>query len=612
MSVVLEHLSHRYQGRLLVNDLSLQLQPGELFVLFGDSGSGARAVLQLVAGLLPPTQGSVRIDGAEVVQTALPARRMSYIGPDLALFPQLTVAENVEFPLRVRHLPTSERRLRREMLLELVGLSGLSERRPAHLSRWQQVCVALARALAYPPALLLIEEPFALLDSHLRAEYERQLWWVQRQLAVTTLLATGHRPTAFAIGDRIGLMEQGRLVECGTPEQLYRQPQHGQVATTLEPANLWVGQVTPAGIQIGPQTFVLAEPPIALPEQQHRFQVLVRPEDVALAQALHELGCPALGQGEVESITFTGPMERLRIKLPPLPGVRVIAPSVPYGSSMILVEAARTQNQARTLSLKPGDCVWVGVRRLHGLAHRGFQVLMLPDLLSTEHEQFVAQLMPAIQARTVRLAQATGRATEAIARRDWGPLRRNGGPTRTLFTELERHPYDLVILGERTPATYALAAEILVRGESHLLFPPAVARPVGRTLICVAGGEPGKDDIFFTGRLARHLGSQTTLLTVLPADAAVETVERTRRFLSDGVQTLAVMGVCAGALVCTGPVEQTILQELRNDEYDLLVVGAPLPDLDGRVELGGLLGRLLAATPERAVLIVRAQAAGDG
>jgi hypothetical protein len=156
-----------------------------------------------------------------------------------------------------------------------------------------------------------------------------------------------------------------------------------------------VGQVTPAGIQIGAQTFALAEPPIPRQVHQQRFQVLVRPEDVAVAQAPHELGCPALGQGEIESITFAGPMEHLRIKLPPLPGVRVIAPDVPYGSNTIILEAARPQNQARTLALKPGDGVWVGLRRLHGLAHPGFQVLLLADLLMAEHERFVEPLMRA-------------------------------------------------------------------------------------------------------------------------------------------------------------------------------------------------------------------------
>jgi nucleotide-binding universal stress UspA family protein len=214
-------------------------------------------------------------------------------------------------------------------------------------------------------------------------------------------------------------------------------------------------------------------------------------------------------------------------------------------------------------------------------------------------------------ARTVRLSPATSRAPAPIVHRRWATLQQAGAPTSALLAELERHAYDLAILGERTPATQELAAELLARGDAHLLFPPAVARPIERMLICVAGGEPGKRDIFFTGRLARHLGSQVTLLTVLPGAVDAETTERVRRFLSDGVQTLTAMGVRTGALLRAGPVAQTILQELRNGDYDLLVVGAPLPDLKGRVNIGGLLGRLLAATPAQAVLIVRGQAAGE-
>lgn len=278
----------------------------------------------------------------------------------------------------MRKVNPTERRKRGEELLELVRLAGLGRRMPRQLSGGQQQRVALARALASKPEVLLLDEPLGALDAKIRIELRRSLRAIQQQLGIATILVTHDQEEAFDLADRIGVMNYGRLVEASSPAQLYQQPQTEFVASFLGSANLLVGEAESGQIRLGNVSIPYSGD--AQPAQAGaRVQVLFRPEEIALAPAPAELDCPMLGIGEVEEINYAGAYERLRLRLPALPGVRPIAPPVPYGSRAIRVEVTHTPDQSARLPLQLGMRAHVGVRRLHALAHPGMNFLILTD-----------------------------------------------------------------------------------------------------------------------------------------------------------------------------------------------------------------------------------------
>src|SRR5689334_12992770 len=378
MSIVLEQLSKRYEGHPVVNNVSLEVADGEFFVLLGPSGSGKSTILRMIAGLTAIDQGGVLLHGRDVTRLPPQVRGVGFVFQHYALFRHMSVAENVEFGLRIRKVAAAERRRRRDELLELVGLAGLGVRMPRQLSGGQQQRVALARALAYQPDVLLLDEPFGALDAKIRIDLRRTLRHIQRELGMTTIFVTHDQEEAFELADRIGVMNVGRLLEVGPPEELYRHPQTEFVATFLGTANLLVGRCTAAGVQLGDLCFPLNTE--ARPGDGERsVQVLFRPEDVTLAPSSEELAGPSLGRAEVEHTTFVGSFERLRLRLRPIAGVRPIAPQAPFGGDFVLVEVTRTQDQARRFPLAPGDGVWLGVRHIHALVHPGLRILLLTD-----------------------------------------------------------------------------------------------------------------------------------------------------------------------------------------------------------------------------------------
>src|SRR5262249_26663145 len=273
------------------------------------------------------------------------------------------------------------RRGRRDELLELVGLSGLGGRTPRQLSGGQQQRVALARALAYSPQVLLLDEPFGALDARIRTELRRTIREIQRELKVTTIFVTHDQQQAFELADRLAVRNFGRLLEFGPPEELYLRPQTEFVATFLGTANLVVGECTAKGVKVGPLEFPMSPAGPAAPEpaDPRRVQVLFRPEDVALRDAASDIPFPVLGQGVVEQSSFLGSLERLRLRLPALPGTRTIAPAAPFGGDFLLIEASRSQHLSRRFPLAPGDRVWVGVSRVHALVHPGLSLLLPTD-----------------------------------------------------------------------------------------------------------------------------------------------------------------------------------------------------------------------------------------
>jgi sulfate/thiosulfate transport system ATP-binding protein len=618
MSIVLEQLGKRYDGHPVVNNVSLEVADGEFFVLLGPSGSGKSTILRMIAGLASIDQGRVLLRGRDVGALPPQQRGVGFVFQHYALFRHMSVAENVEFGLRIRKGPVADRRRRRDELLELVGLAGLGARMPRQLSGGQQQRVALARALAYQPEVLLLDEPFGALDAKIRVELRRTLRRIQRELGTTTIFVTHDQEEAFELADRIGVMNVGRLLEVGPPDELYRHPQTEFVATFLGTANLLVGRCTSDGVQLGALHFPLNTE--ARPDERERsVQVLFRPEDVALAPAADDLDGPPLGRAEVEHTTFVGSFERLRLRLPPIAGVRPIAPLAPFGGAFVLVEVARTQDQARRFPLTPGDAVWVGVRRIHALAHPGLRLLLLTDGSAAAQAalDLGGQIARLAHARTTILGY--GLPVDALQQHLQAAREQIGSglpaldaravpdpPAESAVREVERQPYDLVVMRSQPQKNVDLAEAILQVGNHHLLLVPRPQLDLERVLICVAAGEPGKDDVLFAGRLARHLGASATLLSVLPRDGDhPQARARTERFLAAGVQTLAVLGVSAQPTVRVGAVREEIMAEMTVGGYDLLVLGAPLMHADGRGALAGVVGQILSDTTERPVLIVR-------
>ncbi len=618
MSICLEKLTKRYDDHPVVNNVSLEIEDGEFFVLLGSSGSGKTTILSIIAGLVAADQGRILLHGRDVTWLPPQQRRVGFVFQNYALFQYMTIADNVEFGLSIRKVPVTKRRQRRDELLELVGLAGLGSRMPWQLSGGQQQRVALARAIAYQPDVLLLDEPLGALDAKIRVELRRNLKTIQRKLGVATIFVTHDQEEAFDLADRIGVMSYGRLLEVGTPEELYQRPQTEFVASFLGTANLLVGNMTQEGAKLGKWYF-------HTPKEIHEFgndrrvQVLFRPEDVALASEAATLDCPNLGQAEVEEVSFAGAHERLRLILPPIPGVRPISPLVAFGTNSFLVDATRSPEQASRYPLHSGDKAWVGVHRIHALAHPGLNFLIVTDgsLRSRGAITLGGQIGRLAHARVTllgcgqsnemleaHLEEARKQVGSGLAAIEMLPIPE---PTALAITRaVEKRPYDLVILGYGHQEDSQLAEQIMEVGEHHLLLVPQPQSAPVKALICVTSGEPGKDDVLFAGRLVRHLSAEATLLSVLPATVRdLDLNNRVEGFLEGGMRSLSLMGVPATTTIRYGAVSEEICSEVQENGYDLVVLGAPLTDSGGRISLNGMVGQTLEKITNCSILIVR-------
>ncbi len=226
-------VSKRFGDYVALDDVSLEVPDGSLTALLGPSGSGKSTLLRIIGGLEVPDSGSVRIDGEDVTRVPPQRRGIGFVFQHYAAFRHMTVRDNVGFGLKVRKQPKARVRERTEELLGIVGLAGYAERYPNQLSGGQRQRMALARALAVQPRLLLLDEPFGALDAKVRAELREWLRRLHEEVAVTTLIVTHDQEEAMSIADRIAVMDTARIAQVGGPRELYDQPANRFVAGFL-------------------------------------------------------------------------------------------------------------------------------------------------------------------------------------------------------------------------------------------------------------------------------------------------------------------------------------------------------------------------------------------
>jgi putative spermidine/putrescine transport system ATP-binding protein len=226
-----------------VDNVSLDVRRGEFFSLLGPSGCGKTTTLRLIAGLAEPDAGIVKILGDDVTDVSTNKRNIGMVFQNYALFPHMTVSENIGFGLRMRKIPRSEINDRVASALELVRLSGVGKRMPRQLSGGQQQRVALARAIVVEPKVLLLDEPLSNLDAKLRKEMQLELRALQRRLGITAVYVTHDQEEALTLSDRIAIMENGRVCQCAEPSDIYRSPANRFVAEFIGRVNLIRGRV---------------------------------------------------------------------------------------------------------------------------------------------------------------------------------------------------------------------------------------------------------------------------------------------------------------------------------------------------------------------------------
>jgi sulfate/thiosulfate transport system ATP-binding protein len=602
MSIVLDQISKRYDRHAIVNQVSLEIGDGEMLVLLGPSGSGKSTILRMIAGLTPCDHGRVILHGRDV--TALPPQKrgVGIVFQHYALFRHMSVAENIEFALRIRSVPKDERRRRREELLELVDLAGLGSRMPGQLSGGQQQRVALARALAHRPEVLLLDEPFGALDAKIRVELRRAVHRIQRELGVAAVFVTHDQEEAFEVADRVGVLHQGRLLEVGPPLELYARPRTEFVARFLGAANLIVGINEEKGVRVGPCLFPLKTQGLER-EDAGRVQVLFRPEDVAVKDAPDVLEWPLLGKAIVEESSFFGSVERLRLRLPELKGVRMIEPPAVFGEEGIVVEASRSQHQARRYPLAPGDPAWVGLRRIHALPHPGLRLLAVagPEAGAASAIAHAVRLASRADARLTLLA---GDGVAAVP--DVETRRLVGALDEAVAREAERDPVDLVIVSPSPETAPQVVSRLMSAGDHHVLVVRPSAAPFEQALLCVAGGEQGKVDILFAARLLRHVGGAVTVMMVVPGDDPDPVADaQAERFVAAGAKTLASYKIAASTALLHGDPGECIERESASGRYGLIVLGSPPLRSDPAGSIAGVVGKLLASKSAPSVLVVR-------
>ena len=303
-------VSKAYDAALVLQPMELKVYSGELLALLGPSGSGKTTLLQIICGLTEPTSGRLMIDGRDETDNPANKRDVGVVFQNYALFPHLTVRENVAFPLQMRRTPAGELRDKVEATLAMVGLTGFGDRFPRELSGGQQQRVALARCLVYQPSLILMDESLSALDRKLRDSMRIEIKRLHRQTGATIIFVTHDQEEALALADRICLMNEGRIEQLGTPEDIYERPRNTFVADFIGVSNVLHGQIESSeGIRTADG--VLPLPGGCAARAGEQCALVVRPEKIVFCASDE-----ALVSGRVDESIYAGSETKLLVRLP--------------------------------------------------------------------------------------------------------------------------------------------------------------------------------------------------------------------------------------------------------------------------------------------------------
>ena len=327
-------IQKRFPGFTAIEELDLTIPAGSFFALLGPSGCGKTTTLRLVAGLEAPTRGRILIGGVDVTATKAHERPVNTVFQSYALFPHLSIIENVAFGLKRRRIADALGRAHEA--LRLVELDHLAQRRPAQLSGGQQQRVALARAIVNRPALLLLDEPLGALDLKLRRQMQLELKAIQEEVGLTFLHVTHDQDEAMTMADTVAVMNHGAIEQIGAPAELYDLPRTVFVANFLGQSNLFSGEVvgtTTAAITVDAGGTPIVVPTVRAQRQHGRVTVGVRPEKLSLH---HEAPAESsthnvIGPGRVTDVSFSGVSTQYIVAVPALGAVTVFAQNIGAG-----------------------------------------------------------------------------------------------------------------------------------------------------------------------------------------------------------------------------------------------------------------------------------------
>jgi sulfate transport system ATP-binding protein len=360
-------VSKRFKKSRVLEDVSFDVAEGESLVLLGASGSGKTTILRIIAGLELPDSGRIILHGKDV--TDLPARErgVGVIFQSYALFPRMTVEKNIAYGLKIRHRPRKERRETVDRLIKLVQLEQHRKKYPSQLSGGQQQRVAIARTLAYKPQVLLFDEPFGALDAQTRVHLRREIRALLKQVKVPSVFITHDQEEALELGDRIAVLNEGRLEQIGTPDDVYNHPATEFVATFLGAANLLLGVAVAGFVEIGTAKLP-AEKETKRFRDGQSVKLVFRPEDVCVSQDANlPESCRRLTNGVIEEVNFVGAYERLTVRLDlthrkgDTDALYEVTINTPQRMTGVPIMVTRPKPEANALRYKTGDRVAIGL-----------------------------------------------------------------------------------------------------------------------------------------------------------------------------------------------------------------------------------------------------------
>lgn len=349
IAVSVKNISKSFGAVKVLENIGFEVAEGEIIVLLGASGSGKTTILRIIAGLETPDSGEITLHGKNV--TNLPARERGtgVIFQNYALFPKMTVEKNIGYGLRLRRKPKKEIKEKVSELIELVHLEEHSRKYASQLSGGQQQRVAIARALAYKPEILLFDEPFGALDAQIRTSLRREIRSLLKEINVPSIFITHDQEEALELGDRIGVLNAGRLEQIDTPFNVYNKPETEFVATFLGAANLLLGVVYEGKIAIG-NVYIQAREETDSFRNGQSVKLVFRPEDVFLRKPENlTQNYQRLSEGIIEEINFVGAFERVIVRL-----------QLPNEQPVIVT---RPKTETLAFPLQPGQKVTVGLVR---------------------------------------------------------------------------------------------------------------------------------------------------------------------------------------------------------------------------------------------------------